>query len=505
MVIATVSPIHARASFMSFKERTPRYAELSALALFLALLGYLVLTTAPEQALQTATVRSGAPERAPVEETVSSPDATPSPAPRPQPPARDDFRFAKAPFAVEQGRIEQGQTFADLLTDAGVDYPTVLTLVEKARPDFDVRRLQAGKRYRIYRRDGEARYFVYQRGPVRYVALGLDDSLVVREGKRPITTTRRTASGVVQHSLYEALGRADAHPELALALSEVYAWQIDFYRLRPGDAFDVIYDEERVGGRSVGIDRVVGVRFEHRGDSYYGLNFDEEYFDEKGRSLRKSLLLTPLKFARVSSHYQKSRYHPVLKKWRAHLGTDYAAAPGTPVYAVGDGRITRAKYGKYNGNNVKVRHNDTYTTQYLHFSKIADGIEPGARVKQKQVIGYVGETGLATGPHCHYILYKNGEPVNPYKQTLPSAPPVADSLRADYDRLKAQLLPQLRSDSAQPRRAAAGEPAVPVEAFSLTPSLPSRDDFLLPLGTAPAGEAAGETTPPASSSAAGRP
>ena len=436
---------------MSFRKRLPKYTELLALVLFLTLLGYLFLTAAPEHVLQAVSMRT-APQKglskkaAPAPKKEASLSEKPSASQQPAPAPQDDFDFAKGAFRIEKGRVAPHQTFADLLTGEGVSYVRAVKLARKARPVFNVRQMQANKRYRVYRQGGSAQHLVYQRDPVRYVAFGLGDSLTVREGKRPVTTVERTVTGTIQNSLYEALDRSGADPALAFRLSKVYAWQIDFYRLRPGDRFRVIYEQKRVAGHPIGVGRIVGARFDHRGDPYYGLYFDQEgeYFDEEGDNLRKALLQAPLEFARISSRYQKRRYHPVLKEWRSHKGTDYAAAPGTPVYSVGDGRVTRARHGRYNGKNVKIRHNDTYTTQYLHFSKIAEGIEPGARVEQEQVIGYVGSTGLATGPHVHYMLYKNGRSVDPYDQELPSAPPVPDSLRAEYAQLKQRLLPELR-------------------------------------------------------------
>ena len=461
---------------MSFRDCLPKYTEPAALVLFLGVLGYLFFTTAPQRVLQAVSVPTAAPETeeaaAPGEDGATEATAASK---TPEPAARDDFGRRKDAFRVEKGRVEKHQTFADLLTEeAGVAYATAVELAEKARPTFDVRALQAGKRYRLYRRpDGTARHLVYQRGPVRYVSFALAGSLAVRKGRRPVRTVRRTASGTVEASLYEAIDRAGAPLALAQAMAKVYAWQIDFFRLRPGDGFRVIYEEKRVAGKTIGVGRILGARFDHRGDPYYGIYFEEEkeYFNEAGESLRKSLLQAPIEFAQVSSGFQERRYHPVLEEYRAHNGTDYAAETGTPVYSVGDGRVVSAENEKYNGKNVKIRHNDTYTTQYLHFSKIADGIEPGTRVQQKQVIGYVGETGLATGPHCHYILYKNGEPVDHTEQTLPSAPPVADSLRAEYNRVKARVLPKLRPPEERERRQRAA--AASRESFPAASAIPS--------------------------------
>lgn len=427
---------------------TSRSVELTVLAGFLLLLGFLFFNAAPEQLLQTVTMRSpkapASKEEAPSKQSEEKAEAKP-----PAVPALDDFGLEKSAFRVEQQRVRKHQTFADMLTDEGVSYQRAVKLAEAARPTFDVRDLRTGRPYRVYRRGGAVQHVVYEQSPVRFVDFRLSDSLTVRSGERPITTVERTASGTIEHSLYEALDGAGADPSLASALSKVFAWEVDFYRVQPGDGFKVIYEEKQVDGNTIGTGRIVGARFDHRDTTYYGLYFkrgdQEGYFDEKAGSLEKALLQAPVEFAHISSGFQKRRYHPVLHEWRAHKGTDYAADAGTPVYSVGDGRVIRARYGKYNGYNVKIRHNKTYTTQYLHFSKFAEGIEPGARVKQEQVIGYVGSTGLATGPHVHYILYKNGQEVDPYDQELPSAEPVKPENRAAYARLKRRLLPRLRS------------------------------------------------------------
>ena len=356
----------------------------------------------------------------------------------------DARRFRSAPTQ----HVQRNETFAEILTAHGVSYAEVTRIARQAAPDFEVRRLGAGKSYRIYEdaEHGRPRYFVYQPDAIGYTVLDLGgDSVHVRTGERTVQFVRREASGEIRTSLYDALNEAGVNPTLAFDLSEVFAWQIDFYRIRKGDRFDVVYEEKQIDGQTVSLGKILAARFTHRGEPFYGIYFEQDgrgdYFDEDGESLRKALLKAPLRYRRISSRYTKRRFHPVQKRYKAHLGTDYAAAPGTPVRSVGDGKVLEAGYSRYNGNWVKVRHNTKYTTGYLHFSNIADGIEPGAKVEQGQVIGYVGSTGLATGPHLCYRFWKNGRQVDPLKEEMPSSDPVEARHLAAYNRVKRALLP----------------------------------------------------------------
>lgn len=375
----------------------------------------------------------------------------------------DQFGIERDRFETVEAPIARNATFAEILTAHRVPYETVVALAEKARPVFDVRRLRAGASLRIYKDDSldAARYLVYERDPVHYVVFSLDDSLDVYEGRRPVTIARRVVSGTIDGSLYATLDRQDIDPALATRLSEVYAWQIDFFRIQKGDFFSVVYEEKLVDGRPIEVGEILAARFNHFGRDYYGFRYDDgevaTYYDEKGESLRRAFLKAPLKYERISSRYSLNRFHPVQKRWKAHLGTDYAADTGTPIHTVGDGVVLEAGYGKGNGNYVKIRHNGTYTTGYLHMSRIAQGIRPGARVRQGDVIGYVGSTGLATGPHLCYRFWKNGQQVDPLKEDLPTAEPIAPAHRAAYEQQRDALIGLL--DGAAPPQLAANEAA----------------------------------------------
>ena len=354
--------------------------------------------------------------------------------------AADAFGIARTKFTVKEHRVRRNETFADLLLEEGVSYKQIVDLAREARDVFDVRDIQAGKSYRIYRNPWleRARYLVYRPDAVRYVVFDVRHPEKSRVGKRPVSVAWKTAGGTITSSLYETLVGSGARPELALRLSEVFAWQIDFFRIQRGDEFRVVYEERSVDGTKVGPGDVVAAYFRHKGETYYAFRFDEgdgsEYFDENGGSLRRELLKAPLRYSRISSRYTNRRFHPVLKRYRPHHGTDYAAPTGTPVHSVGDGTVLYAAYKGYNGNYVKVRHNATYTTGYLHLSRIAKGIRPGTKVKQGETIGYVGSTGLSTGPHLDYRFWKNGAPIDPYSVELPPARPVSPQNLPVYHR-----------------------------------------------------------------------
>ncbi|HEX9740325.1 MAG TPA: peptidoglycan DD-metalloendopeptidase family protein, partial [Ignavibacteriaceae bacterium] len=262
-------------------------------------------------------------------------------------------------------------------------------------------------------------------------------------------TERKTISSVINHSLYSAMLRNEANPELVIELSEVFAWQIDFYRIQQGDYFKVIYEEEFVDNESIGIKNILGAYFNNSGEEFFAIPFSQDstiqFFDEDGKSLRKAFLKAPLKYSRISSGYSKKRLHPVQRIYKAHLGTDYAAPAGTPIRSVGEGIILEASYTRGNGRYVKIKHNSVYTTQYLHMSGFAKGIRRGTRVKQGEIIGYVGSTGLATGPHLCYRFWKNGVQIDPLKEKIPSSHPVKPELLELYNKKKTEVLSELDS------------------------------------------------------------
>ncbi len=360
--------------------------------------------------------------------------------------ALDKFGIENDRFDAVDGRIKRNQTFSDLLKQIGIEYPVINELVNESEDKFDLRNWQAGKRYTLYSSGDTHRFLVYEHNSVDFVVFDLVEATVVRNS-RPITITRKFARGSINGSLYQTLLDQQVDPTLAYELSEVFAWQVDFYRIQPGDEFEVIYDERRVGSRSIGVGRIHAARFTHMKDAYLAFHFDKEgdiaYFDEEGNSLQKAFLKAPVKYSRISSRYTGRRFHPVLKTYRAHLGTDYAAATGTEIRATGDGVIEVAGYTKYNGNWVKIRHNGTYSTGYLHMSRLAKGIRPGVHVRQGDLIGYVGSTGLARGSHVCYRFWKNGKQVDPSREKFPSAHPVSDENMDYFAEMRDQYIQEL--------------------------------------------------------------
>ena len=305
-----------------------------------------------------------------------------------------------------------------------------------------MRNLRSGKDYTIFAENLDssqvARYMVYKPSAVDYVVFDLRDTGNVYLGAEEVEVREKSISGIIESSLYESLLDQGGSPALAVELSKVYAWTIDFFRIQPGDYFKLIYEENYIQDSiKVGTGRILAADFHHSGRSFYSFFYDNDttyrdYFDEQGRSLRKAFLKAPLDFFRISSRFNPRRFHPVLKRVKPHLGTDYAAPHGTPIMSTADGEVIAAAYTRGNGNYVKVRHNSTYTTQYLHMSKFAKGIRKGSRVRQGDVIGYVGSTGLATGPHVCYRFWVNGKQVDPLSQDLPEAEPITDEFMPSF-------------------------------------------------------------------------
>ena len=351
----------------------------------------------------------------------------------------------------EKHTIASGESFGALLGKRGIGTAQIYKIAAAVENDFNVRRIRAGIEVQFATGDSSLfpSYFIYPESKYEYWIIGLQDSIYAKKVEKEREVRRRAISGTIDDALYLSVGRSGGTQALAMSLVEVYAWTIDFFRLQKGDAFSVIYEEEYVDDTVyVGFKSIVAANLTHMGNDFYSFPYENElgfhdYYDEEGRSLRKTFLRAPLNFTRISSRYSGRRFHPVQKRWKAHLGTDYAAPTGTPIMTTADGVIIAAQYTSANGNYVKVRHNSTYATQYLHMSKIKPGIRNGVKVKQGDVIGYVGSTGLATGPHVCYRFWANGRQVDPYKQKLPDAKPLtADRMEAYQSymtRLKVEL------------------------------------------------------------------
>lgn len=340
-------------------------------------------------------------------------------------------------YKIHEGTIKKNQFLADILLSYGVPYGEIAELEGASKEVHDVRKLKAGDNYAVFtNRDSSARasFFVVETSPANYVVYQLGDSISAYLGQKPIETKMREAAGMINSSLYQTIADNDLPIDLAMELSLIYAWTVDFYRIQKGDYFKVIFEERFVEGQRIGVGEVIAAEFGHRDEVFDAFFFEEDrvkdYFDLDGENLRRAFLKAPVEYSRISSRYTMKRYHPVQKRFKAHLGTDYAAPKGTPIVATADGEVIASAYGKYNGNYVKIKHNSTYTTQYLHMSKRA--VNNGAYVHQGDVIGYVGSTGLASGPHVCYRFWLNGKQVDPYRQDLPSGDPIPEQFRAEF-------------------------------------------------------------------------
>ena len=363
------------------------------------------------------------------------------------------YGLPKDSFLIEGNRIKRNQNLADIFLKAGIDYPTIHKIVQKTKPVFNVRKMKVGNRYSLFLTGDTAKqlnHFVYEIDNTDYMVISLSDSITVYRDAKEIVTVPKTATGVIHSSLWNAMTDNNVHPVLAIELSEIYAWTVDFFGIEKGDYFKVMYDENYVDSTSIGVGKVHAALFHHRGHDYYAFNFEEDstwnFFDEEGQSLRKAFLKAPLKFSRISSKFSHSRLHPVLKIRRPHHGIDYAAPSGTPVHALGDGRVIAKAYQKRGGGNyVKIKHNSVYTTVYMHLKGFAKGLNKGDHVQQGQLIGYVGTTGLSTGPHLDFRVFKNGRPVDPLKIDAPPVKPVKEENRPHYNAFIQPL--QLNLDS----------------------------------------------------------
>jgi murein DD-endopeptidase MepM/ murein hydrolase activator NlpD len=349
-----------------------------------------------------------------------------------------------------RGVVDRNETISDILNPHNIPLQKIYRIADASKNVFDFTKINFGKNYTLYSTIDSietVKYFVYEIDPINYVVCDLSDSINIYKESREVTTRIREVSGIIDNSLYMTLKEQNASDLLALKLADVYAWQIDFYGIQAGDYFKVIFEENFVDTTFIGVGKINTALFNHKDKDFYAFRFEQngkdEYFDEDGNGLRKAFLKAPLKFSRISSGYTNRRFHPILKYYRPHRGIDYAAPTGTPIQSVGDGTVTDVRWTKQGGRFVKVKHNSTYSSGYMHLSKYAKGIKPGVRVSQGDIIGYVGSSGLATGPHLDFRFWKNGQLVNYLRQEFPSSYPIKesdlDSFKFYKDSLKTRL------------------------------------------------------------------
>jgi len=350
-------------------------------------------------------------------------------------------------FDLITGRIKRNGFLSEVLLQHGVSMQEIDQTIKNSKSVFDVRKIRSGNNYILFcDRDsnGKAKYLVYEHDPQISYVFSFNDSLNITPFRKQITSEIKYSSGTIKTSLWDAMIDGGLHPNLAVQLSEVFAWTVDFFGLQKGDNFKVIYEELSIEGKSLGTGKIYGAQFNRSGSSITAIPFiqdgRESFFDIDGNSLRKAFLKAPLVFSRISSHFSSARMHPILRIVRPHYGVDYAAPIGTPVHAIGDGRIISATNEGGAGRMVKIQHNSVYATGYMHLSRFGDGISAGKFVKQGDIIGYVGSTGLSTGPHLDFRFYKNGSPVDPLKVDAPPVEPVTEENKAKFEKMKTVVL-----------------------------------------------------------------
>lgn len=360
---------------------------------------------------------------------------------KPAPPIVKEYGFVLNDFDVVRDTIRSGDSFGLILGMHGVNSNKIFEIVNRVRDTLNPRKIIVGKPYVILReRDSSKtpKAFIYENDLVNYTVVDLRDSINAYTAKKPVTIAKRTFSGVINSSLSQTIQEEGLSNLLAHEMSNIYQWSIDFFRLQKGDRFKLVYHERYINDSIyAGIESIEAAVFYHQEKPYYAFNFSvdsisgaRDYYDEKARPLQSFFLKAPLDFFRISSRFSPNRFHPVQKRWKAHKGTDYAAGHGTPIKSTANGVVIASSYTAGNGNYVKIKHNETYTTQYLHMSKRL--VKVGQRVKQGDIIGKVGSTGLATGPHVCYRFWKNGVQVDPFRQNLPSAEPIEDKYIPSY-------------------------------------------------------------------------
>ena len=349
----------------------------------------------------------------------------------------DPIGFRADTLSLKEGSVQKGQFFSTLLNSLGMGASEAYTLTQVCDSVFDVRSLRVGNAYKAYYSGENLRYLVYDRDRVSSVVFDCMAPYGAWVYEKPITYVDRFAEVTINSSLWNDMRAADVSPLLILELSDIYAWTVDFFGLQKGDRFKVLYQEKLCAGEVVAVDTVRYAVFSHGGTEFPAIMFDQKdngniWWNEKGESMRKAFLKAPLQYSRISSCFSNARVHPVTRKVQPHHGVDYAAPTGTPVMTIGDGVVTSVKYEGAGGNVVRIKHNSVYSTAYLHLSKYASGLKAGQRVKQGDVIGYVGSTGRSTGPHLDFRVWKNGTAINPLTMDSPPAEPLKEENKAAF-------------------------------------------------------------------------
>jgi murein DD-endopeptidase MepM/ murein hydrolase activator NlpD len=355
-------------------------------------------------------------------------------------------------FNLLTGHIKRNGLLSSILLEHGITMEEIDRVLRNSAAVFDVRKMRSGNAYTLFcKKDSSARasYLVYEHDPTTCYVFSFNDSLNITPYRKEIRRDIKYASATIQTSLWDAMLNGGLPPSLVVGLSDIFAWTVDFFGLQKGDSFKVVYEEMSIDDKLLGIGKIYGAQFSGNGSAIYAIPFiqdgKEGFFDNEGNSLRKAFLKAPLQFARVTSRFSSSRFHPILRIRRPHYGVDYAAPVGTPVQAVGDGRVTQTSYEGGSGRMVRIVHNSVYSTAYLHLSRFGPGITPGVYVKQGDIVGFVGSSGLSTGPHLDFRFYMNGSPVDPLKVDAPPVEPVSETNKAKFEKTRSVVLSLLNT------------------------------------------------------------
>lgn len=366
----------------------------------------------------------------------------------------DEYGINIDSLVKKEYEIEKDETKSKLLADLGVPNNLAQKIIDKTKDVITPKDYRQGVTYFAYTdKNNELQNLVFQFGVYRYVVIGLKDSITVIEKKEEVKTIRRMVSAEIKAggSLYgtlDSLGVA-SDPLVDLLANVIYSSKIDFKNIQAGDSFKIIFDDIQVKGKSVNAGKIYAALINHKKEDYYAFHFMhsgiDDYYDEKANSLREGFRKSPVKFVRISSRFSLNRLHPVLGYRRPHPGTDYAAPSGTPILSIGNGTVVEKGYNGGFGNMIKIKHNSSYTTQYAHMSKYAAGIKKGSVVKKDQVIGYVGSTGLSSGPHVDFRFWKNGKLVDHTKEKYPVSMPIDKKYKPAFVSLKDNLMREFNS------------------------------------------------------------
>ena len=362
-------------------------------------------------------------------------------------PANERWGFDLDDYIMDEVELRPGDVLGEILMGQGMTYPQVNQLVVQCKDKFNISSFRIGQKLHFLTQgiSPSPRYMVYEPSPYQYTIFQLQPPYEVNTIKREVKTEIIAASGVLETSFWQALTDNGLSDALADGMIDVLASSVDFYHQKVGDRFKVVFEQHYINGEAVGTGKIIAAVYERDGKEYYAFNFEKEgeksdYYDFEGRPARKAFLKSPVKFSRISSRYNLRRLHPVLGYHKAHRGTDYAAPQGTPIMAVADGTVVEAGRRGGNGIYVKIRHDAVYQTQYLHMCRHAKGIRPGTRVVQGQTIGYVGSTGLATGPHCCFRFWKNGVEVDHLRLNLPQPEPIKGAILQEFNVVRDSLV-----------------------------------------------------------------